>query len=192
MDNFSNLNIVEEKFLTLLDKFAPTDKKLIMEAVEVMKTKHKGQLRDEGTAYEIHPIRIATTLIETLEMRDKDTIIAALLHDAIEDTNLTLEEIKKLFGGKVADMVSTLTRDKEQETKQEKFEKTLKADLNTRTIKVCDWLDNMRSWKYIQEDSAAYSKLPRWKSEAKTMYIPLAETVNQKIADEMESLLLMM
>lgn len=189
MENFLDINEAESKFLSLVNNFQLGDRRLILEALDLVKKKHSGQYRDEGPPYAIHPIRVATLLIEDLGIEDRDSVIAALLHDTVEDTDLTLEEVEKKFSSNISQMVSVLTRDKDTEPKQEKFKKILGENKLVRIIKACDWLDNMRSWSYIPRNNPVRSKFPRWFHEAETMYIPLAETVDSKLVQDMKKAL---
>ena len=136
--SFLDIKSLQNSFLTSLADFSGSDKKLILQALKLATEKHKGQFRDEGPPYTTHCVRVASSLIEEAGIKDKNTIITALLHDTLEDTDLTSDEIRSIFGVKVSKMVAAITRDKEKETKQEKFEKTLKESKNIRSIKACD------------------------------------------------------
>lgn len=182
--NFLDLSDQEGTLKVLVESHEGIDEQKVVEALELAKIKHSTQLRDEGSPYIIHPIRVAICLIGELGIFKTHMIVAALLHDAIEDTDLTCGEIEQKFGKRVAEIVKALTRNKDQETKWDKFQKTLKADEEIRTIKACDWLDNLRSWAYIPRSAPAITKFPRWFEEAKKMYIPLAESVNNQLAQK--------
>lgn len=119
------------------------------------------------------------------------------MHDTIEDTNLTAKEIEIKFGKKAAVLVNNLTRKKltdETETnryerKYQNFLETKRKDLDTRMLKSCDWLDNMRSWALISHSHPSREKFPRWFREAEEMYIPLAQTVNSRLVEMMKDAL---
>jgi GTP diphosphokinase / guanosine-3',5'-bis(diphosphate) 3'-diphosphatase len=178
---FNDFHVQEQHFKSLVQHHAY--KELILEALAVAVKAHEGQLRDEGEPYVTHPIRVASSLIEHVGAKDTATICAALLHDTVEDTGLSLEEIETTFGEPTATMVQALTRYKE-ETKLEKFHRTMKEPLSTRLIKACDWLDNLRSFKKRTDRGERWHRHLR---EAVEMYIPLAEsTGNHWIINEMK------
>ena len=82
---------------------------VITEAFELADSAHADQKRKSGEPYIIHPVAVATILVETVEM-DTETITAALLHDVVEDTEIKLEEIQKKFGKDVAHLVDGVTK----------------------------------------------------------------------------------
>ena len=85
-----------------------SDSKLIQKAYDFAKLKHGNQLRKSGEPYIIHPVQVAYTL-STLNL-DDETICAALLHDVVEDTNVTRQELAKEFGESIAEMVDGVTK----------------------------------------------------------------------------------
>ena len=184
MNDFQNLKLQEEKFRKALNNLDVEEKPAIVMALELAKKAHAGQNRDEGGQYIIHPIRVANTLIYNLGFRDRNIKIAGLLHDVVEDTNITLAKIEKSFGKNVSDLVATLTRDKEKETKKQTFEKMLQESLEKKILKTCDWLDNLRSFVYRTDRGERWQ---RHLQEAKEMYIPLARAAENKwLIAEME------
>jgi GTP diphosphokinase / guanosine-3',5'-bis(diphosphate) 3'-diphosphatase len=185
MDRFLDLPLLRETFLNYLDDFPDHEHAMLEDALEVATMSHEGQLRDEGTPYVIHLIRTALILIEELRVEDAEMIVAALLHDSVEDTAMTITEVQERFGDSVAKMVEALTRDKEKESKKEKFEKLLHENEKVRTIKSADWFDNMRSWKFISPEKPAREKFSRWFEEAESLYIPLAESVDESLGNRM-------
>ena len=112
---------------------------------------HKEQYRRSGEPYIIHPIAVATILAEELEMVD-NTLIAAFLHDVVEDTPHTIEEIRDLFGDDVAKLVDAVTKRKKkkyQHSKQvDNYRQILESvhyDVRALLIKLADRLHNMRT-----------------------------------------------
>lgn len=179
-----------------LNSLPDKDKEFVIEAYKLAERYHWGQERDEGGPYIIHCLRITNNLIEKLGMRKREVLAAALLHDVIEDTKLPLSKVEKIFGEKVACIVADLTREHKDDTEGNKYQRKLRkhkeiirSDKATREIKALDCLDNVRSWALIPRNHPSRGKFKRWFKEAKTMYIPLAETVNSKIVDEMRKAL---
>lgn len=184
MNQFTNLEFQYQKLLKVLEEFV--DKKKVIAALDLAKKAHQNQKRDEGQDYFIHPVRIANCFIFELGNRDSDLIIAGILHDVVEDSEVTLEEIKKQFGNRVAEIVGKLTRDKNKESKKEKFEKTMRENDEVRLVKAVDWLDNIRSYPYRTDKGERFA---RHICEISEMNLPMAESVNSYIASEMKEVL---
>ncbi len=152
---------------------------------------HEGQKRSSGEPYISHPLAVADILLD-LGM-DTDTICAALLHDVVEDTAATREDLCRLFGDSVANMVEGVTKltktqilDSEQR-KEETIRKILVAmshDVRIMIIKLCDRLHNMRTLGYrpaYKQQSTAY--------ETMNVYVPLANRLGiDTIKSELEDL----
>ncbi|HVQ32471.1 MAG TPA: HD domain-containing protein, partial [Lysobacter sp.] len=144
------------EYVLVLEKAAgylpPDQLVLLRKAWSVGAAAHVGQTRKSGEPYITHPVAVATVLAE--ERLDVETLIAAILHDTIEDTPLTRAAIAKEFGETVADLVDGVTKlDKlhfrdRQEAAAESFRKMLLAmarDLRVILIKLADRLHNMRT-----------------------------------------------
>ena len=134
--------------------------------------------------------------MERKKITDKDVLAAALLHDTVEDTSTKISEIKEKFGQKVAEIVSNLTRDTKFETEENKYEKklqkhkeTLNKGYDTRLIKTFDHLDNARCRLLLPHQSSEEQKYQRWIKETQYIHIPMAETVDEVIADEIRDIL---
>ena len=134
---------------------SPEERARIRTAFEFARDSHQGQLRKDGSPYITHPLEVAH-LVAELGL-DSDSIVAALLHDTIEDTDATHEEISKLFSPTVADLVegvSKLTRvhyTSKEEEQMENLRKMLMAmakDIRVILIKISDRLHNMRTMEY--------------------------------------------
>ena len=153
--------------------------------------KHGAQLRTSGDPYYSHPIEVAGIL--TKFKLDSTAIIAGLLHDTVEDTDATIEEIRDLFGPQVAQLVDGLTKLamielKSKDTKQaENFRKLLLAmseDIRVLLIKLADRLHNMRTLHFCAEE-----KRMRIAKETLDIYAPLAERIGmQEIKTELEEI----
>ena len=121
-----------------------------------------------------------------MSINETNLIIASILHDVVEDSNTTIKEIRNDFGEKVVELVDKLTRDKEKETKQEKFQKLMKESEEVRLLKAVDWLDNLRSFPFRKVRDKRFF---RHIKEASSMYLPMAESVNSYIASEMKKVI---
>ncbi len=152
---------------------------------------HDGQLRRDGTPYITHPLAVAEIAAD-LEL-DMDSLIAALLHDCIEDTGATHEEISKLFSPTVANLVEGVTKltrmqyTTKEEKQMENLRKMLMAmskDIRVILIKLCDRLHNMRTMEYQTPKKQKEKSL-----ETLEIYAPLAHRLGmQKIKWELEDL----
>jgi guanosine-3',5'-bis(diphosphate) 3'-pyrophosphohydrolase len=168
------------------------NQKLVEEAIEFARVMHDGQTRSSGEPYYTHPVEVAGILAE-MKM-DTATIITAILHDTLEDTRATTEDLEKKFSHEVAMLVngvSKLTKIESQtvEGKQaENFRKLLLAmseDIRVLLVKLADRLHNMRTLHYIQKPE----KRHRIARETMDIYVPLAERVGvHKIKEELEDL----
>ena len=153
--------------------------------------KHGAQLRTSGDPYYSHPIEVAGIL--TKFKLDSASIIAALLHDTVEDTDTTIEEVRSLFGDQVASLVDGLTKlamieQKSGSSKQaENFRKLLLAmsdDIRVLLIKLADRLHNMRTLHFCPPE-----KRQRIARETLDIYAPLAERIGmQEVKDELEEI----
>jgi GTP pyrophosphokinase len=168
------------------------DQKIIENAYNYAKKMHEGQTRASGEPYYTHPVEVAGILAD---MRmDTGTIITAILHDTLEDTAATYEDLSKQFGKEVADLVngvSKLTRIESQtvEGKQaENFRKLLLAmseDIRVLLVKLADRLHNIRTIDAIQKPE----KRRRIALETLEVYVPLAERIGiHQIKVELEDL----
>lgn len=154
--------------------------------------KHGAQLRASGDPYYSHPVEVAGIL--TKFKLDSASVIAGLLHDTVEDTDTTVEEIKNLFGEQVAQIVDGLTKlamieQKSVNNKQaENFRKLLLAmseDIRVLLIKLADRLHNMRTLQYLKSPE----KRARIARETLDIYAPLAERIGmQEVKSELEEL----
>lgn len=154
--------------------------------------KHGAQLRASGDPYYSHPVEVAGIL--TKFKLDSASIIAGLLHDTVEDTDTTIEEIKNLFGEQVAQLVDGLTKlamieQKSADKKQaENFRKLLLAmseDIRVLLIKLADRLHNMRTLHFLKKPE----KRMRIAKETLDIYAPLAERIGmQEVKSELEEI----
>ncbi len=168
------------------------DPAMVEQAYDYAKKMHDGQTRASGEPYYTHPVEVASILAD-MKM-DTGTIITAILHDTLEDTEATYEDLKKIFGEEVADLVngvSKLTRIESQtvEGKQaENFRKLLLAmseDIRVLLVKLADRLHNMRTLDGFKNKE----KQRRIALETLEIYAPLAERIGvHQIKEELEDL----
>ena len=168
------------------------DKKFIQKAIDFAIKYHGTQLRQSGDPYYYHPIEVAQILAE-LKL-DIGTIVTALLHDTIEDTEATLDMIKKEFGPEIAYVVNGVTKlDKinfrtESEKQAENFRKFLLAiseDIRVLFVKLADRLHNMRTLHFIKKPE----KRQRIAKETMDIYAPLAERIGMhKVKVELQDI----
>lgn len=133
-------------------------------ALEYAVKAHKGQFRSDGSEYVKHPERVAEFVKKFKKSHNMDALIsAAYLHDTIEDTNTTHEDLEKMFGGLIASMVKELTSDKDEIAKVGKDEylakKMAKMSSWSLVIKLADRLDNVQD--------IATAKTPEWRRKYK-------------------------
>ncbi len=182
MQSQTGTNVPEELYQQLIrsiERYHPShDMSKIREAYELAKKAHEGQLRRSGEPYIIHPLHVAIILSE-LEM-DKESIIGGLLHDVVEDTDTTLDEIRDNFGSDVAlivDGVTKLTRlslgtSDKLEMQAENLRKmflSMSKDIRIIIVKLADRLHNMRTLEYQKPE-----KQREKAAETLDIYAPLA------------------
>ena len=174
---------MQEKEITIQDIISKrkqhsrrVDTKLIMKAYNLANEKHKDQKRHSGEPYIIHPMNVAYILADV--GLDDSTICAALLHDVIEDTDVTDQDIRKQFGDEIADMVEGVTKlgtmnfVSVEERQVEDYRKMFLAmgkDIRVIIIKLADRLHNMRTLKFLKRDRQIANA-----KETMEIYAPLA------------------
>ncbi|MBS1650438.1 MAG: bifunctional (p)ppGpp synthetase/guanosine-3',5'-bis(diphosphate) 3'-pyrophosphohydrolase [Bacteroidetes bacterium] len=169
-----------------------SDKELIRKAFDIAVEAHKEMRRKSGEPYIYHPIAVAQICVEEIGL-GVTSIVCALLHDTVEDTDLTLEDIKGLFGEKVAKIIDGLTKisgvidNSSQSIQAENFRKvllTLSEDIRVILIKLADRLHNMRSLEHMKHE-----KQIKIASETLFLYAPLAHRFGlNAIKTELEDL----
>lgn len=166
-----------------------SDRELILRAYQIAAHAHLGQLRKSGEPYITHPVAVAEILSE-LGMNTA-TIIAALLHDTVEDTPYSLDQLRSDFGSEIADLVDGVTKldrvvygpDAEAETVR-KMVIAMSRDVRVLVIKLADRLHNARTLKYLSEETVA-----RKARETLDIYAPLAHRLGMNaIKWELEDL----
>ncbi len=192
-DEFTTPEELYQELLSSVRKYHPsTDISMIQKAYEVASEVHKDQRRKSGEPYIIHPLCVAIILAD-LEL-DKETIVAGLLHDVVEDTWMTIEDVEKEFGSEVALLVDGVTKlgqlsysaDK-VEVQAENLRKMFLAmakDIRVILIKLADRLHNMRTLQYMTPE-----KQQEKARETMDIYAPIAMRLGiSKIKVELDDL----
>lgn len=191
-----------QMLIARVKKYHPSDDiSMIEKAYKVASKAHEGQFRKSGEPYIIHPLYVAIILAD-LEM-DKETIVAGILHDVVEDTVMTEEQITEEFGAEVAQLVDGVTKlaniplssgtgsesDARLEMQAENLRKMFLAmakDIRVIIIKLADRLHNMRTLKYQKPESQQ-----RIAKETLEVYSPIAQRLGiSKIKVELDDLAL--
>lgn len=190
--------MVEQQKITIYDVITKkketsrkADTKLIMKAYNLANEKHKDQKRGSGEAYIIHPLNVAYILAGI--GLDDATLAAAILHDVVEDTDVTNEDLVEAFGIEIAEMVAGVTKlstiqfGTVEEKQAENYRKMFLAmgkDIRVILIKLADRLHNMRTLKYLKRDRQIANA-----KETLELYAPLANRLGlYSIKAELEDL----
>ena len=187
--------MMDELYQRLAERIEQTNKQYDMERIEqayqLAKRAHEGTLRRSGEPYIVHPVCAAIILVE-LGM-DTDSIVAALLHDVVEDTEITLEEIRKEFGKDVAFLVDGVTklgripfssREHQQAENVRKMLLAMAQDVRVIIIKLADRLHNARTFESLPDEKRRIKAL-----ETMEVYAPLAHRLGIRgVKEELEDI----
>lgn len=194
-EDYQDPELLYQALIKRIRKYHPSaDITMIEKAYQVAKKAHKDQVRKSGEPYLIHPLWVGT-ILANLEM-DKETIAAGMLHDVVEDTELTLEDITREFGEEVALLVDGVTKLGQLNYSQDKLEiqaenlrkmfLAMAKDIRVIIIKLADRLHNMRTLEFMipvkQQEKAR---------ETMDIYAPIAQRLGiSKIKIELDDLAL--
>ena len=193
MSDFTSPEVLYQELISSVRKYHPsTDISMIEKAYKVASEAHKDQKRKSGEPYIIHPLCVAIILAD-LEL-DKETIVAGLLHDAVEDTWMTYEEVEREFGGEVALLVDGVTKIGQLSYSSDKVEMQAESlrkmflamakDIRVIMIKLADRLHNMRTLQYMTP-----AKQQEKARETMDIYAPIAQRLGiSKIKVELDDL----
>ncbi len=193
MDDFTSPEELYQELIASVKKYHPsTDISMIEKAYKIASKAHEGQKRKSGEPYIIHPLCVAIILAD-LEL-DKETIVAGILHDAVEDTIMTTDEIRQEFGDEVALLVDGVTKlgqlsysaDKieEQAENLRKMFLAMAKDIRVILVKLADRLHNMRTLQYMKPE-----KQQEKARETMDIYAPIAMRLGiSKIKVELDDL----
>lgn len=191
--DFTSPEVLYEELIAGIRKYHPSDDiSMIDKAYQLAYDAHKEQKRKSGEPYIIHPLCVAIILAE-LEL-DKETIVAGILHDVVEDTVLTLDEVSQLFGSEVALLVGGVTKLTQLSWSMDKVELqaenlrkmfiAMAKDIRVILIKLADRLHNMRTLQYMTPE-----KQQEIARETMDIYAPIAHRLGiSKIKVELDDL----
>ncbi len=177
---------------SLKDNFSEADMEKIKKAYSIAFEAHKEQKRRSGEPYIIHPVAVAQILSDM--GMDADSVCAALLHDVVEDTEMTDEEIRKMFGKDVELLVEGVTKlgqiplssskEEQQSENVRKMFLAMSEDIRVIIIKLADRLHNMRTLKFMPEEKRLYKA-----KETLEIYAPIAHRLGiRAFKEELEDL----
>ena len=185
--------ISSQELIAKIKQYNPkVNESLIQKAYLLSKDAHGNQKRHSGELYFSHPLAVAEILVD-LKL-DQDSIITALLHDIVEDTEISIEDIENFFGNEIAKLVDGVTKLSKIESLQanermaENFRKltiAMSEDIRVLIIKLADRLHNMRTLSYLPSKEKKIKKA----KESLEIYAPLAGRIGlNKIKDELQDL----
>ena len=193
MEDFTSPDKLYQELIASIRKYHPSDDiSMIEKAYRIAYEAHKGQKRKSGEPYIIHPLCVAIILAD-LEL-DKETIVAGLLHDVVEDTVMTSEEVRKEFGAEVELLVDGVTKLTQLSYSADKIEVqaenlrkmflAMAKDIRVILVKLADRLHNMRTAKYWSPE-----KQKEKARETMDIYAPIAHRLGiSKIKVELDDL----
>ena len=193
--DFVDPDSLYKELIDCIQKYHPnTDISMIEKAYNLARGAHEGQKRKSGEEYIIHPLCVALILAD-LEL-DKETIVAGLLHDVVEDTIYSVEQIEQEFGPDVAHLVDGVTKLSQVDFDTDKVEiqaenlrkmfLAMAKDIRVLLIKLADRLHNMRTLKYMSPE-----KQKEKARETMEIYAPLAQRLGiSKVKIELDDLAL--
>lgn len=185
--------LIKDLIIKASTHFTKEEVELIIKAYMVANDLHRGIKRASGEPYITHPARVAYILLEEMHLYDSNSICAALLHDTIEDTGITKEDLAKYFNEDIASLVASVSKIKDlnftSKTEEEQYNtcillRGLMNDYRVILLKLADRLHNMRTLEFKNK-----MKQKEKSSETLTLFVPLAERVGASLVKrELEDL----
>ncbi|MEK9755846.1 MAG: RelA/SpoT family protein [Bacteroidota bacterium] len=185
-------SIYEDLVGTSYQKISSKGKKIIYDSLVIAYNGHDGQIRKSGEAYIHHPLEVAKIVSKDIGL-DYISIASAILHDTVEDTEVTLDDLTEIFGAEISKIVdgltkiSTLKKNEDYSIQAENYRKmllTLHNDIRVILIKIADRLHNMRTIDFLSKP-----KQDQMASESLYIYAPLAHRIGlYNIKNELENL----
>lgn len=178
-------NAYDTLFNILPEEMTEKDKTLIEDAFLLAKEAHKSQSRDSGIPYILHPLAVALILVTEMRQKGAAIVAAALLHDVVEDTCYTIDDIRARFGEDVAFLVAAVTKpNKNQPDNFQHILGSVNGDVRVLLLKLADRLHNMRTLGGLKSER-------QWKiaSETQFFFAPLAGRLGlYPVKSELENL----
>jgi len=165
-----------DKLLEMVKDYNPDEVEKLIKAYNIAEKAHKGQLRESGEPYIIHPINVCINLAKF--HADGSTLVAGMLHDVVEDTDMTIKDIENEFGCDVAKLVLGVTKinnlhfsslDEARDANIRRIITSLNDDVRIIIIKLCDRLHNMKTLEFKEKEKQQRSAL-----ETLSIFVPLA------------------
>jgi len=165
-----------DELLDLIKKYNKEEIEKVVEAYDYARIAHKEQTRESGEPYIIHPINVCINLAKF--HADGATLVAGMLHDVVEDTKYTIEDIEEKFGSEVAKLVLGVTKisnlhfsslDEAHDANIRRIVTSLNEDVRIIIIKLCDRLHNMQTLRYKRPEKQQSNAL-----ETLSIYVPIA------------------
>ena len=183
-------DLAQEVFDAIAPRVTPEDMERVRQAYLLAKEAHAPQRRKSGEPYILHPISVALIVAKELQL-DANTVITAFLHDVVEDTQYTVEDIRQRFGNDVAGLVNVVTKQKKETyhtTKQvdnyQQILASLHYDIRAVMVKISDRLHNMRTLQSMRPD-----KQMKIAGETDCFYAPLANRLGLfEVKSDLENL----
>ena len=183
-------DLAQEVFDAIAPRVTPEDMERVRQAYLLAKEAHTPQRRKSGEPYILHPISVALIVAKELQL-DANTVITAFLHDVVEDTQYTVEDIRQRFGNDVAGLVNVVTKQKKETyhtTKQvdnyQQILASLHYDIRAVMVKISDRLHNMRTLQSMRPD-----KQMKIAGETDCFYAPLANRLGLfEVKSDLENL----
>ncbi|MDD5102772.1 MAG: HD domain-containing protein [Candidatus Peribacteraceae bacterium] len=182
-----------QEFQSFLRHLSPADRERVHRAFDLCLSAHEGQVRKSGEPYVTHPIAVALLIAEM--GAGVDSLVAALLHDALEDTDLTLDLIEQRFGHTAAALIGGMTKLDDEAVRQHptldeeieslrKMVLLMQEDVRIMVIKLADRLHNMRTVEFLAKDRQI-----SFAQETMDIYVKIAERMSMHdLSDELEAL----
>lgn len=174
----------------LLDQHGLSEhKEAISKAYKVAEAAHAGVTRQEGSPYIHHPARVCAMLIKEADVKDPDILCAALLHDVVEDTPMTVADIKAQFGVRTSDFVEWLTKPdsskfpSKEACNRYQAERLSRAPREVRLVKVADRLDNVGDLHLLPNNG----KMEKYLRDTRENYLPLAQATSEVLFRKLDT-----
>ncbi|MDE1857033.1 MAG: bifunctional (p)ppGpp synthetase/guanosine-3',5'-bis(diphosphate) 3'-pyrophosphohydrolase [Candidatus Micrarchaeota archaeon] len=185
---FKDAALQESRFRDSVHLSVKIDKLLVFKALDFAKTEHCGQVRDDGTEYIVHPIRVGRILLEEFKVTDPSVLAAAMLHDVVEDCSVQKKEVSERFGARIASIVGSLSMN--LYGSKGEYYRSLRLDpADVRIITVADRTDNLRNLPYNTQDQGwTKERVDRYLKETEECVLPLTVGLGDEVRIKLSAL----